>query len=100
MYPRWYVQCVAYDLDQRHSVEKFLTNFRGIFPKAVFFTPYAETLAITLALILIVAISILLGTVLPLLMKIAKIDPAHSSTTIQVIMDITVSSIFSCIKKS
>ena len=60
----------------------------GCIRAAVFFTPLAETIAITASLVLIVAISILLGTILPLLMRLAKIDPAHSSTTIQVLMDI------------
>jgi len=60
----------------------------GCVRAAVFLTPPAETLAITTSLVMIVASSIFLGTGLPLLMKYLKIDPAHSSTTIQVIMDI------------
>lgn len=65
-----------------------LLGIAGCIRAAVFFTPVAETFAITASLVMIVGISILLGTVLPLLMKFVKIDPAHSSTTIQVIMDI------------
>jgi cation transporter-like permease len=47
-----------------------------------------ETLAITASLALIVFTSICLGALLPLLLQRMNIDPAHSSTTIQVIMDI------------
>lgn len=60
----------------------------GCIRAAVFFTPLAETVAITSSLVMIVAISIVLGTMLPLMMRGANIDPAHSSTTIQVIMDV------------
>ena len=60
----------------------------GCIRAAVFHTRPAETFAITASLVMIVAISICLGTALPLLMKFVKIDPAHSSTTIQVLMDI------------
>ena len=42
----------------------------------------------TLALSMIVFSSICLGAVLPLLLQKIGVDPAHSSTTIQVIMDI------------
>ena len=45
-------------------------------------------IAITASLALIVLISVTLGAVLPLLMKRLGVDPAHASTTIQVIMDI------------
>lgn len=48
-----------------------------------------ESIAIALALVSIVVSSIVIGTVLPLLFQIIGIDPAHSSTTIQVIMDIS-----------
>lgn len=47
-----------------------------------------ETLAITSSLALIVFTSICLGALLPLLLQRINIDPAHSSTTIQVVMDI------------
>jgi Mg/Co/Ni transporter MgtE len=60
----------------------------GFFRAAVFLTPWKETFAITSSLFMIVLISIVLGSLLPLLMKRLSIDPAHSSTTIQVIMDI------------
>ena len=49
---------------------------------------FSETVAVTLALMMIVGISIVLGAILPLLLQMIHIDPAHSSTTIQVIMDI------------
>jgi Mg/Co/Ni transporter MgtE len=53
-----------------------------------FRTPLAETIAITAALALIVFTSICLGAILPLILKRVGVDPAHSSTSIQVIMDI------------
>mmetsp|Transcript_117873 Transcript_117873/g.176084 ORF Transcript_117873/g.176084 Transcript_117873/m.176084 type:complete len:421 (-) Transcript_117873:6-1268(-) len=60
----------------------------GCLRAAVFLTPMLETIAITSSLLMIVTISIVLGALLPLGMKMIGIDPAHSSTTIQVIMDI------------
>jgi len=60
----------------------------GCIRALVFFTPIKETIAVTSSLIMIVSSSILLGTLLPLGMRFIKIDPAHASTTIQVIMDI------------
>lgn len=50
---------------------------------------FSECIGITFALISIVLISVIIGTILPLLMFFMKMDPANSSTTIQVIMDIT-----------
>ena len=60
----------------------------GCLRAAIFLVPVAETIAITVSLCTIVIISILLGMLLPLVMKYVRIDPAHSSTTIQVLMDI------------
>jgi len=60
----------------------------GYLRAVVFFIPLRETLAITSSLFMIVISSILIGTLLPLLMNYVRIDPAHSSTTIQVVMDI------------
>ena len=60
----------------------------GFLRAIIFQTPLPETLAVTLALSMIVFSSICLGAVLPLLLQRAGVDPAHSSTTIQVIMDI------------
>mmetsp|Transcript_40285 Transcript_40285/g.60427 ORF Transcript_40285/g.60427 Transcript_40285/m.60427 type:complete len:416 (-) Transcript_40285:227-1474(-) len=51
-------------------------------------TPIPETIAITSALTIIVFSSICLGAILPLGLKRLGVDPAHSSTTIQVVMDI------------
>jgi len=48
-----------------------------------------ETIAITTALCIIVFISIIAGAILPLSLNYFKIDPAHASTSIQVIMDIS-----------
>jgi len=60
----------------------------GCVRAAAFQIPLKETLAITSSLVMIVMSSIVIGTALPLIMKAVKIDPAHSSTTIQVLMDI------------
>ncbi|KAL7553855.1 hypothetical protein ACHAWF_017417 [Thalassiosira exigua] len=63
-------------------------SIAGFLRATIFQTPFPETLAITLALSMIVFSSICLGAVLPLLLQKAGVDPAHSSTTIQVVMDI------------
>jgi hypothetical protein len=73
-----------------------ILGISGCIRAAVFFTPITETIAITTSLFFIVFISIILGAVLPLLMNYVRIDPAHSSTTIQVIMDILGVSITVC----
>jgi Mg/Co/Ni transporter MgtE len=64
---------------------------------AAFSTPFLETMAITASLFLIVMISVVLGATLPLGMKFVGIDPAHSSTTIQVLMDILGVTITVCV---
>eukprot|EP00534_Pseudo-nitzschia_fraudulenta_P005592 CAMPEP_0201183018 /NCGR_PEP_ID=MMETSP0851-20130426/122664_1 /ASSEMBLY_ACC=CAM_ASM_000631 /TAXON_ID=183588 /ORGANISM="Pseudo-nitzschia fraudulenta, Strain WWA7" /LENGTH=373 /DNA_ID=CAMNT_0047467669 /DNA_START=102 /DNA_END=1223 /DNA_ORIENTATION=- len=61
----------------------------GFFRARVFAVPMMETIAITSSLFLIVVISVVVGATLPLCMEWVGIDPAHSSTTIQVVMDIT-----------
>jgi len=61
----------------------------GFVRAAVFLVPLKEMVCITITLFCIVAVSIFMGAFLPLTMKFLKIDPAHSSTTIQVVMDIT-----------
>jgi hypothetical protein len=84
-----------------HNLKEFLTielkmglalsvilSIAGCLRAAIFLTPITETIAITTSLFFIVFISIIFGAVLPLLMNRVNIDPAHSSTTIQVIMDI------------
>lgn len=59
------------------------------FCRTIFFkTPFPEAVTVTAALSLIVFSSICLGAVLPLILERIGVDPAHSSTTIQVIMDI------------
>lgn len=60
----------------------------GFIRAAVFATPFAETVAVTAALWMIVLTSVCLGAVLPLGLRRIGVDPAHSSTSIQVIMDI------------
>lgn len=69
----------------------------GCLRAAVFMTPFSETFAITASLFMIVMISVVLGATLPLGMKLVGIDPAHSSTTIQVLMDILGVTITVCV---
>jgi len=66
-----------------------ILGLAGLLRAKVFAVPWWETMAITTSLYLIVIISVILGASLPLAMEAGGIDPAHSSTTIQVIMDIT-----------
>jgi cation transporter-like permease len=65
-----------------------ILSLAGFLRATLFHTPLPETMAITLALSMIVFSSICLGAVLPLLLQKVGIDPAHSSTSIQVMMDI------------
>ena len=65
-----------------------LLSTAGFIRAWVFRTPLPETIAITTSLALIVFSSIGLGAVLPFFLQKLKVDPAHSSTSIQVIMDI------------
>ena len=65
-----------------------LLSTAGFIRALLFKVPLPETLAITLSLFSIVFFSIIFGASLPLLLKSLGIDPAHSSTSIQVIMDI------------
>lgn len=60
----------------------------GFVRVVVFDTTLLEAFAITASLLVIVMVSILIGATLPLIMNYIRIDPAHSSTTIQVLMDI------------
>ena len=60
----------------------------GFLRASLFHTPFLESLAVTASLSTIVFTSVCLGAVLPLILKRLGVDPAHSSTTIQVIMDI------------
>eukprot|EP00602_Paraphysomonas_sp_CaronLab_P000970 CAMPEP_0185032484 /NCGR_PEP_ID=MMETSP1103-20130426/20598_1 /TAXON_ID=36769 /ORGANISM="Paraphysomonas bandaiensis, Strain Caron Lab Isolate" /LENGTH=123 /DNA_ID=CAMNT_0027568405 /DNA_START=394 /DNA_END=761 /DNA_ORIENTATION=+ len=57
----------------------------------VFLSPESslkETGVITTALVLILFISIFLGSVLPFVMLFMGVDPAHGATSVQVLMDI------------
>ncbi len=65
-----------------------ILSIAGFTRAIIFQTPFPETMAVTLALSMIVFSSICLGAVLPLVLQKMGVDPAHSSTTIQVIMDI------------
>lgn len=66
----------------------FILSIAGFFRTICFKTPFPEAITVTLALSVIVFSSICLGAVLPLILERIGVDPAHSSTTIQVIMDI------------
>lgn len=65
-----------------------ILSLAGFLRAAAFRTPFPETIAVTASLSLIVLTSVCLGAILPLLLQKIGVDPAHSSTTIQVIMDI------------
>ena len=65
-----------------------ILGLTGCIRAAVFQVPVAETIAITSSLCIIVSTSVFIGSLLPMGMKRCGIDPAHSSTTIQVLMDI------------
>ena len=54
----------------------------------LFGTDLGEAIAIAVSLFVVVITSILIGAALPLFLRGLGIDPAHASTTIQVIMDI------------
>jgi len=70
------------------SILSVVLSCAGFLRAIVFDTPMLETIAVTTVLALIVVISIGLGTVLPLVLRKLHVNPAHSSTTIQVVMDI------------
>ena len=65
-----------------------IMSLAGFVRAIAFKTPLPEAITVTAALALIVFSSICLGAVLPLVLEWIGVDPAHSSTTIQVIMDI------------
>ena len=65
-----------------------IISIAGFLRAVAFQTPLPETVAVTLALGVIVLSSVCLGAVLPLGLQRIGVDPAHSSTTIQVVMDI------------
>lgn len=65
-----------------------ILSVAGFLRAAAFHTPFPETIAVTCALSMIVFSSVCLGAVLPLVLQRLGVDPAHSSTTIQVVMDI------------
>ena len=65
-----------------------ILSIAGFARTICFKTPLPEAITVTAALALIVFSSICLGAILPLILERIGVDPAHSSTTIQVIMDI------------
>lgn len=65
-----------------------ILGLAGFLRATVFMVPIAETVAITTSLYMIVVSSVCIGALLPLAMYRCGLDPAHSSTTIQVLMDI------------
>ena len=80
-------QFLSRELKMAASLSTIL-SIAGFLRAAAFRTPLPETVAVTTSLALIVFSSICLGAVLPLLLQKLGVDPAHSSTTIQVVMDI------------
>ena len=67
-----------------------MLGFFGLIRIALFGSiTYLELAIIVLALMSIVFISIVIGAILPLFFYSIGLDPANSSTTIQVIMDIS-----------
>ncbi|KAL7536705.1 hypothetical protein ACHAXR_011276, partial [Thalassiosira sp. AJA248-18] len=85
--PQTQSQYLSRELRMAFSLSAIL-SVAGFLRATLFQTPFAETTAVTLALSMIVFSSICLGAVLPLLLQKVGVDPAHSSTTIQVVMDI------------
>jgi len=96
------VRGIAVGTIHRSNARKYLTRefamgvalslilgLAGFVRAKVFAVPWMETFAITSSLFMIVIISVVVGATLPLAMQAVGIDPAHSSTTIQVIMDIS-----------
>jgi Mg/Co/Ni transporter MgtE len=68
----------------------FLLGFAGLVRALLSSqTSLSETFAICICLMIIVFVSIIIGATLPLFLQFLRIDPAHSSTSIQVIMDIS-----------
>ena len=65
-----------------------ILSIAGFLRAIAFRTPFPETIAVTSSLAFIVFSSVCLGAVLPLLLQKMGVDPAHSSTSIQVVMDI------------
>lgn len=65
-----------------------LLGLFGLVRVLLFQIDTAESLCIAAALVLIVFLSVVLGSLLPLCFDMVGLDPAHSSTSIQVIMDI------------
>jgi len=90
------------NIKSKHQLQSFLKNemqlavilsillsIAGFIRAILFATPMHETIAITTSLFCIVFTSVTLGTMLPLFLQyVCDVDPAHSSTTIQVVMDI------------
>jgi len=72
----------------RAAVLAFILVVAGFVRVVAFDATLADAAAISASLFLIVSTSVVLGTLLPLLLQAAKIDAAHASTTIQVVMDV------------
>lgn len=51
-------------------------------------TPWPVTLPLTCSIVLIVLVSVVMGTLLPLVLRSAGFSPEHAGPAIQVIMDI------------
>ena len=90
------------NIQSKHQLQHFLKNeiilafilsillsIAGFIRAIVFHTPMKETIAITVSLFCIVFLSVTFGVMLPLFLHyVMNIDPANSSTMIQVVMDI------------
>lgn len=85
--PQTQSQFLSRELRMAFALSAIL-SVAGFLRAVLFQTPFAETLAVTMALSIIVFSSICLGAVLPLLLQKIGVDPVHSSTSIQVVMDI------------
>ena len=85
--PQTQSQFLSRELRMAFALSAIL-SVAGFLRATIFQTPFPETMAVTIALSMIVFTSICLGAILPLLLQKIGVDPAHSSTTIQVVMDI------------
>lgn len=65
-----------------------IVGLAGFVQVIAFDSSLEEAFAVTASLLVICFTSIGMGATLPLVMNCCGIDPAHSSTTIQVLMDI------------
>ncbi len=65
-----------------------MLSFVGLFRAYMSPCSVVEMISVVVSLVTIVMVSVVFGAILPLLLQRVGVDPAHASTTIQVIMDI------------